>query len=92
MKKALPSTIKEHTAGRTIEFYYDSWAEKFTHKWRLKPPTNDKQWKLLFESLDVRDEEEQVILKALISEYKAVKGGRKLFDYDLTLKLLIKID
>jgi len=72
-----------HTFGKTIEFYYDTWAEKFTHKRPIKPPTEDNQWKILFENLCVTDEEEQVILKTVITEYKLVKEGKKRFDSTL---------
>mgnify|MGYP000861732069 CR=1 FL=1 len=58
MKNALPRTVKEHTLGKTVEFHYDTWAEK-SHKRRIKPPTDDNQWKILFiKNLCVTDDEE----------------------------------
>jgi len=43
MKSHLPKGIEEYTVGKAIEYYYDMWADKFTHKKRIKPPADDEE-------------------------------------------------
>lgn len=86
MKQNIPPTVRVATIGRTIETYYDEWAVKFTHKRWMKPPKSEEEWDSMFDNLDVRDDEERIILRALITDYVPQKKGRKMFDYNLTLK------
>ena len=87
MKQAIPATTDVSTIGRTIERYYDEWAVKFTHKRRIKPPKYcEEDWNLLFDELNVRVSEEREILKALFTDYVPLRKGKKMFDYNLTLK------
>ena len=92
MKSHLPKGIEEYTVGKAIEYYYDMWADKFTHKKRIKPPADDEEWNIVFQNLLVTDPEEQTILKCFIKEYNLLGKSKKKLWFDFTLKWLIKID